>query len=383
MRLRTVSPNEAGWTRRRSGRGFVYLDDRGQRLGGEEVERIKSLVIPPAWEDVWICPRPNGHLQVVGTDAAGRRQYLYHPEWRRQRDEAKFDRILTMAKALPKARRRILADLESDGFGKDRVQALAVRLIDVGYFRIGSDVYADEHGSYGLTTLERRHVRRKRDALMFSFVGKSGIEHEILIEDPDIVPVVQQLRRRRNGGDRLLAFRNGRGWAALQASDVNAYLRDVFGGEVTAKDFRTWHATVIAATSLADTVARETSRIVRKRAIRKAVVEVSEYLGNTPTIARNSYIDPRVIDLYEDGTTIAHALQRAPEHPQERQEHLEKAVLRMLSRSPSSSQRSSRTRQRGDSSPLRARADRLRPADPAPLPTDPAHGLQSLAAATR
>jgi DNA topoisomerase-1 len=239
MRLRTVSPNEVGWTRRRSGSGFVYLDNTGQRLGGEEVERIKGLVIPPAWQDVWICPRPNGHLQVVGTDAAGRRQYLYHPEWRRQRDEAKFDRILTMAKTLPKARRRVLADLESDGFNKDRVQALAVRLIDVGYFRIGSDVYADEHGSYGLTTLERRHVRRKRDALMFAFVGKSGIEHEILIEDPDIFPIVQQLRRRRGGGDRLLAFRNGRGWAPLQAADVNAYLRDVFGGEVTAKDFRT------------------------------------------------------------------------------------------------------------------------------------------------
>ncbi len=343
MRLRTVSPNDAGWTRRRAGNGCVYLDGSGQRLPREDVERIKSLVVPPAWREVWICPRPNGHLQVVGTDAAGRRQYMYHPEWRRQRDEAKFDRILTMARALPRARLRILADLEADGLGKQRVLALAVRLIDVGYFRIGNDVYADEHGSYGLTTLERRHVRRQRDALLFSFVGKSGIEHEILVDDADILEIVQQLRRRQGGGDRLLAFRDGRRWSPVQAPDVNAYLQEIFDGEVTAKDFRTWHATVIAATSLADKTTATTSSTVRKRAIRQAVVEVSEYLGNTPTIARNSYIDPRVIDLYQDGTTVAHALLRAPEQPQQRQEHLEKAVLRMLSRDPKSAQRSSRT----------------------------------------
>ena len=344
MRLRTVSPNDSGWTRRRTGRGFVYLDTWGQRLPAEDVLRIKSLVIPPAWEAVWICPFPNGHIQVVGTDAAGRRQYMYHPEWRRKRDAAKFDRLLTMAKVLPKARLRMRADLDTEGLTKERVLALAVRMIDVGYFRIGSDVYADEHGSYGLTTLERRHVRRQRDALLFSFVGKSGIEHEIVVEDADVFQVVQQLRRRRGGGDRLLAFRNGARWCPVQAADVNAYLREVFNAEVTAKDFRTWHATVIAAASLADNAVVETSRTARKRVIRKAVVEVSEYLGNTPTIARNSYIDPRVIDLYEDGTTIANALQRAPEDPQMRQEHLEKAVLRMLSRSPNSAQRSRRTR---------------------------------------
>ena len=156
--------------------------------------------------------------------------------------------------------------------------------------------------------------------------------------------LVTQLRRRRGGGDRLLAFRNGGRWCPVQAPDVNAYLHEIFNADVTAKDFRTWHATVIAAASLADNLSAQTSRTVRKRAIRQAVVEVSEYLGNTPTIARNSYIDPRVIDLYEDGTTIANALQRAPEDPHLRQEHLEKAVLRMLSRSPSSAQRSSRTR---------------------------------------
>ncbi len=340
-----VSPNEPGWTRRRAGSGFTYLDAGGDRLPADEVARIKSLVIPPAWKDVWICSRANGHIQACGTDAAGRRQYLYHPVWRAQRDKAKFDRILEMARRLPRARLRIGADLELAGLPKDRVLAAAVRLIDVGYFRIGSDVYADEHGSYGLTTLERRHVRKRGDVLLFSFVGKSGIEHDIEVGDPAVVAVVQRVRRRTDGGDRLLAYKSGRRWCTVVASDVNAYLRDIFDDcEVTAKDFRTWHATVIAATSLADNASRGDTKTARKKVIRQAVVEVSEYLGNTPAIAKSSYIDPRVIDLYEDGTTVAAALQRAPKDPERRQEHLEKAVLRMLSRAPQSAQRSARSR---------------------------------------
>lgn len=283
-------------------------------------------------DDVWISPLPNGHIQVVGIDAAGRRQYLYHPEWRRKRDEAKFDRVLSMAATLPKARVHVLADLQGhDGLPRERVLAAAVRLIDVGYFRIGSDVYADENGSYGLTTLERRHVRKKGDALIFSFVGKSGIYHDIEVDDSAACEVVQQLRRRRGGGDRLLAYKQGSRWSTVAASDVNDYLREVFDAEVTAKDFRTWHATVIAATALADHATAPKTQTARKRAVRAAVVEVSEYLGNTPAIAKNSYIDPRVIDLYESGTTIAHALQRAPKDPQRRQERLEKAVLQLLS----------------------------------------------------
>ncbi len=343
-RLRSVSPNDVGWTRRRAGSGFVYLDIAGERLPAEEVAHIKSLVIPPAWQDVWICPRRNGHIQVCGTDAAGRRQYLYHPVWREKRDRAKFDRILEMAKRLPDARRRICADLELPGVPEDRVLAAAVRLIDIGYFRIGSDVYADENGSYGLTTLERRHVRKRGDTLQFSFVGKTGIEHSIEVADPAVVEAVQRLRLRRDGGDRLLAYKTRGRWCAVTASDVNGYLHEIFGGDVTAKDFRTWHATVIAAASLADNASRGDSPTARRKVIRKAVVEVSEYLGNTPAIAKNSYIDPRVIDLYEDGTTIATALQRAPADPQRRQEHLEKAVLRMLSRSPESALRLARTR---------------------------------------
>jgi DNA topoisomerase-1 len=337
-----VSPNSAGWTRRRAGRGFVYLDEYGNRLAADDVERIRALVIPPAWESVWICPFPNGHIQVVGTDAAGRRQYLYHPEWRRKRDELKFDRTLVMAKALPRARLRLAADLAVEGLVRERVLAAAVRLIDVGYFRIGSDVYADEHGSYGLTTLEKRHVRKHGDGIMFSFVGKSGIEHEVMVEDPELSTFVQSLRRRRGGGDRLLAYRDGRRWRPVQPDDVNGYLREVFEAEVTAKDFRTWHATVLAAAALADAPTSSETAAARKRIIRAAVVEVSEYLGNTPAIARGSYIDPRVIDLYEDGSTIARALARAPKDPSSRQAHLEKAVLRLLSRAQESRTRSVR-----------------------------------------
>jgi DNA topoisomerase IB len=343
-RLRIVSPNEIGWTRRRAGSGFVYLDASGERLVGEDVSRIKSLVIPPAWKDVWICPRANGHIQACGTDAAGRRQYLYHPVWREKRDKAKFDRILEMARRLPGARRRILADLALPGLQKDRVLAAAVRLIDVGYFRIGSDVYADENGSYGLTTLERRHVRRRGGALLFSFVGKSGIEHAIVVDDAAVGEVVQRLRLRRDGGDRLLAYKHSGRWVPVTAGDVNGYLHDIFDGDVTAKDFRTWHATVIAAAALAANASRGDTKTARRKVVRAAVVEVSEYLGNTPAIAKSSYIDPRVIDLYEDGTTIAAPLNRAPADPQRRQEHLEKAVLRMLTRSAQSNERSVRTR---------------------------------------
>jgi DNA topoisomerase I len=334
VRLRTVSTSAPGWTRRRAGRGFVYLDSEGGQLPSEAVERIKALVIPPAWEDVWICPYPNGHIQALGTDAAGRRQYLYHPDWRLRQDQAKFDHVLDIAKRLPKARSRILGDLGEEEFGKQRILGAAVRLLDLGYFRLGSEDSVEDFGSYGLTTLEKRHVSKSGDALRFCFVGKAGIEHEVDVDDAEVCVVVNRLRLRRGGSERLLVYKDGRQWRELEPSLVNEYLRDVFDTDVTAKDFRTWHATVIAATALASDGTEATTKTARKKAVRAAVVEVSEYLGNTPAIARNSYVDPRVIDLYEDGTTIARALARAPRQPRRRQEHLEKAVLRMLSRAP-------------------------------------------------
>jgi DNA topoisomerase I len=207
-------------------------------------------VIPPAWEDVWICSDPLGHIQATGTDDAGRRQYLYHPDWRVRRDKLKFDRVLAAAHKLPAARRAIKRDLGLEGMPLERADAVAVRLLDLGYFRIGSDVYADTNGSFGLTTLEKRHVRRKGTVMVFHFVGKSGIEHSIEIDDPDVIPALDSLRKRRGGTERLLAYLQERRWSDLDAPAVNLYLSAMFD-DLTAKDFRTLHATVIAAAALA------------------------------------------------------------------------------------------------------------------------------------
>jgi DNA topoisomerase I len=343
-RLRTVSPNARGWTRRRAGKGFVYLDADGQRLPAEEVERIRSLAIPPAWNDVWICPYPSGHIQAVGTDDAGRRQYLYHPDWRVKRDQMKFDRVAEAARKLPRARREVLAHLVLEGMPLERASAAAVRLLDLGYFRIGSDAYTDTNGSFGLTTLERRHVRCRGQRLVFSFTGKSGIEHTIEIEDDVVRAALDRMRRRRGGGDRLLAYQNSRRWTPLDAPTVNVYLRELLGGDLTAKDFRTWHATVLAATALAMSDEPGDTKRSRQRAVKAAVQEVADYLGNTPTIAKNSYIDPRVLDLYEDGTTIATVARKRHRSADVRQAELERAVLRMLAEAPDSLSRVSRRR---------------------------------------
>ncbi|MGH3330312.1 MAG: DNA topoisomerase IB [Nocardioidaceae bacterium] len=343
-RLRTVSPNSKGWSRRRVGKGFTYLDETGSRLCADDAAHCKELVIPPAWEEVWICPHPNGHIQAVGVDAAGRRQYLYHPEWRVKRDQLKFDRVAEVARRLPKARAAILEHIALDGMPVERAAATAVRLLDLGYFRIGSDSYADSNGSFGLTTLEKRHVRRSRSRLVFCFTGKSGIEHCIEIDDPLAVAAVETMRRRRGGGDRLLAYKASRRWSPVDAVTVNDYLRETTGAEITAKDFRTWHATVLAAASLASSEEPGRSKASRQRAVRQAMVEVSEYLGNTPAIAKSSYVDPRVVDLYEDGSTIATAVSRSYDSPDERQVALERAVLRLLSQAPKSSRRAARSR---------------------------------------
>ena len=327
VRLRKVTPRMRGWARKRAGKGFTYVDADGKRLAADDVARIKSLAIPPAWKDVWICPVANGHIQAVGTDDAGRRQYLYHPDWRTRRDQEKFERVTLAAKRLPKARKRVATDLGAEGMPLERAAAIAVRLLDLGYFRIGSDAYADANGSFGLTTLQRQHVRRKGKALVFNFVGKSGVEHTIEIDDADIVAAMKVLRSRRSASDRLLAYQADRRWSDLDASSVNGYLSDVMGGELTAKDFRTWHATVLASAALAQSSEPGDTAASRKRAVKAAVEEVAGYLGNTPTIAKNSYIDPRVLDRYESGRTITIPGSRTPER---RQAALEKAVLELL-----------------------------------------------------
>lgn len=329
VRLRKVAPDDAGWTRRRAGTGFTYLDEDGERLPAEEAQRLKALAIPPAWEDVWICPHANGHVQAVGTDDAGRRQYLYHPDWREKQDELKFERIVEASEVLPDARRRVTRDLRREGMPLERACATAVRMLDLGYFRIGHDVYTDLNGSFGLTTLERQHVRSVRGGLRFRFVGKGGITQELAIEDEDVTTALRQMRRRRTGSQRVLAYRGDDGWHDLGADEVNAYLAELFDGRLTAKDFRTWHATVHAAVALASSPEPGDTLASRRRAVKAAVEEVSEFLGNTPTIAKGSYIDPRVIDHYVEGETVS--VPRATGRtPVRRQRAVEAAVRDLL-----------------------------------------------------
>ncbi|MEA5118564.1 MAG: DNA topoisomerase IB [Propionicimonas sp.] len=265
---------------------------------------MRALAIPPAWRDVWICAEENGHLQAIGTDAAGRRQYLYHPAWRQRQDQLKYQRVVQASAQLPALRRQVQRDLRRNGLPLERVAALAVRMLDEGYFRIGNDVYADEYGSFGLTTLLRRHVRRQGDSLRFRFTGKSGIQHDVTVTDAEALDVLQALRRRRDTSERLLGYRTSDGWTDMSPTVVNDYLRTRTEIHFTAKDFRTWHATVIAAEVLALSSEPGDTQASRRRAIRSATNEVAAYLGNTPGVARASYIDPRVIDQYEAGVTI-------------------------------------------------------------------------------
>ena len=287
-------------------------------------------MIPPAWADVWICPHPRGHLQAVGTDEAGRRQYLYHPAWRVARDSAKFVRVLDFGKALSRARERVAADLGTEGMTRERGCAVAVRLLDLGYFRIGNDVYAEENSSFGLTTLQRRHARKQGGVFVFRFEGKSGVEHRIEIDDAATIEALEVMRKRRGASDRLLAYKDGRSWRDIDSALVNDYIGETTGLEATAKDFRTWHATVLAAAALASTDEPGETKASRKRAVSTAMKEVAEYLGNTPALARSSYVDPRVIDAYDEGRTIVRATRRTYPGADERTAALERAVLKLL-----------------------------------------------------
>ncbi len=268
-------------------------------------QRIKELVIPPAWKDVWICPWPNGHIQAIGFDAAGRKQYLYHPDWRRSRDAEKHQRVLELARALPRARELVAAQLELPAPTRERTLAAAFRMLDLGFFRIGSESYAEANGTFGLATMRREHVSVHGDSVLFEFVSKGSIQQQQRIVDPDLARVLRSLLRRRDPNPDLLAWRQGRGeWRDLRSEDVNEYVREVTRGDHTAKDFRTWNATVLMAQALAVSTRADASPTARKRAVTRAVREVADYLGNTPTVARGSYIDARIIDLYLDGVTI-------------------------------------------------------------------------------
>jgi DNA topoisomerase IB len=305
VRTRQIDSNGPGIARRRRGRGFSYVHPNGRAVADRAtLKRIDELAIPPAWEDVWISPDPRGHIQATGIDDAGRKQYRYHDAWRTRRDATKFDDMLDFARALPRLRRRVARDLRRPQIDLARANACAVRLLDVGFFRIGSDVYADDNASYGLTTLRREHVHASGDAVVFDYPAKSGQRHVQEVVDPASVDVVCSLKRRRGGGDELLAYKQDGRWADLKADDVNIYIKDAADGDFSAKDFRTFGATALFAVAVARRGGEATSKTGRQRVVRAAVDEVAEYLGNTPAVARRAYIDPRVADRFHAGVTI-------------------------------------------------------------------------------
>jgi DNA topoisomerase I len=333
-RLRRVDCAGPGIARRRRGRGFEYLDAQGRRIEDDEtLARVAELAVPPAWREVWICPHPRGHLQATGIDDAGRKQYLYHPDWRAHRDRQKFDRMLEFARAMPGLREAVAGHLDDEELSRERVLACAVRLLDRGLFRIGGEGYAEQNETYGLATLLKRHVRLGRgNSVRFDYLAKGGQRRVQAVIDADVYRVVEPLKRRRGGGPELLAYRCGRRWTDVRSVDVNDYIKAVTGGDFSAKDFRTWNATVLAAAALAATPPAR-SATARKRAIAEAVRLVADQLGNTPTVSRNSYIDPRVLDRYDAGRVIAAAevaaeLERLADGPA--QEALERAVLELL-----------------------------------------------------
>ena len=313
-RLRRVDCAARGITRRRRGRGFEYLDCDGSRVDDlTTLQRIKDLGIPPAWTDVWICPFPNGHLQAVGIDSAGRKQYLYHEDWRRRRDQEKFDHMLEFARSLPKVRHLTNEHLMEDGLSRERVLACAVRLLDRGFFRIGGETYAETNETFGLATMRKEHVKLADRMVIFEYLAKSKKERFLSLVDEDVFDVVTALKRRRGGGDELLAYKVGNEWRDVRSMEINAYLKEISGGDYSAKDFRTWHGTVLAAVALAVSTEAFGTKTGRKRAVSRAIQEASHYLGNTPAVCRKSYVDPRVIDRYEAGVTIAGVLEELGE----------------------------------------------------------------------
>jgi DNA topoisomerase I len=308
-RLRRADCSGPGITRRRRGRGFEYLDEDGDRIDDPEaLARIRELAIPPAWKDVWVCPHPMGHLQATGVDDAGRKQYLYHPRWRERRDQEKFDEMIEFARALPAMRARVDRDLAGDGLGRDRVLACAVRLLDIGFFRVGGEDYAAENESYGLATMKKEHVTLINGAIGFDYPAKGGQRRIQSVVDPDIHDILAALKRRRGGSDDLLAYKDGPRWRDVKSVDINEYVKEASGGDYSAKDFRTWNATVLAAVALAVSGGAAGSKTSRKRAVTRAIKEVARYLGNTPAVCRTAYIDPRVFDRYRSGLTIGGAL---------------------------------------------------------------------------
>jgi DNA topoisomerase-1 len=303
-RLRRADCSGPGIVRKRAESGFAYYDSStGEKIGdAETLDRVGTLGIPPAWNDVWICPFPNGHLQATGIDAAGRKQYRYHDAWRTRRDAEKFDDMTRFARALPQLREQVERDLAAtDELTRERVLACAIRLLDRGFFRVGTEQYTE---SFGLATIRKSHVRLQDGQMVFDFPAKSGQRRIQGIVDPLVQDIVSSLKKRRGGGPELLAYKSGRTWLDLRSDDINDYLKRHTGGDFSAKDFRTWSATVIAALALAVSGPAFGSKTSRKRAINRAIKETAHYLGNTPAVCRASYIDPRVFDAFQGGLVL-------------------------------------------------------------------------------
>jgi DNA topoisomerase I len=333
--LRRSNPGAPGYTRVRDGSGFAYHDLRGSPITDPEtIARIRKLAIPPAWREVWICPDPLGHLQATGVDAAGRHQYLYHELWREQRDHLKFEHVERFARTLPKMRGRLVATMGGGHeLDRARVLACAVRLLDVGMFRIGSDVYEQEDGHLGLATLAKSNVSIVADGVVFDYVAKEGVRQVHAVHDPFCVEIVTALKRRRGGGAHLLAFRKSGAWHAVHAHLINEHLKALIGPSFTAKNFRTWNGTLLAAVSLASKGSEARTERARRRAIAEAAGDVAQVLGNTPAVARSSYIDPRIFDRYRSGWTIAGelaAINRRRMNEEQRRTAVERAVIGLL-----------------------------------------------------
>jgi DNA topoisomerase I len=311
--LRHVSDDYPGITRHKARHGFDYRDRGGALIGDfATLRRIKALAIPPAWVDVWICPSPNGHIQATGRDARGRKQYRYHPRWRETRDETKYGRMLMFSRALPQIRARVDADLRRHGLPRERVLAAIVRLLELTLFRIGNVEYSKTNKSYGLTTLRDRHAVIAGDEIRLSFRGKSGVRHEGRITDRRLARIVKNCRDLP--GYELFQYVNHDGTRhTLDSTDVNQYLRGISGEDITAKDFRTWAGTQLAATALQQLSALD-SEALAKSTIVRAVEQVAKHLGNTVAVCRKCYIHPAIFEGYLDGTLLRTLAERTRDY---------------------------------------------------------------------
>ena len=330
--LRYVSDEEAGYTRKRKGKGFAYYSASGEHIKDDTLRRrFKSLVIPPMWEDVWICRTKNGHIQATGYDAKGRKQYIYHDKWREVRDRAKFSSLVPFGEALPGLRERLEADLRRQGMPKEKLVAAIVKLLEATLIRIGNREYAETKGSYGLTTMRRRHVEVHGSSVDFEFVGKSGKEHHISLKDKRLAAIIKQSYE--IPGYELFKYIDEDGEKhVVDSSDVNEYLQATTGQPFTAKDFRTWAATVLAAEVLCegdcpDEVAS------RKKVTSTAIKDVAEHLGNTPAVCRSSYVHPLILEAFEEGSfheTFNQQLKKIRRRKLKRMSESEATVLEYL-----------------------------------------------------